>query len=252
MTNLFEDDNNSSKFDPNKNYLEELVGTDKKFKSAEDLAKGKAIADEYITTLERQKDELTRDFLALREQRNSEATLKDLIDRLDQQQHASRDNTNNSNDVNNPPPIDLKQIEDLLSSKISERETARRQEENFNLVKAKLQERLGPNFASVLRQEIEGLGLDEETFNAMARTNPKVVLKTLGLDQQPQTENFQSPPRNNIRMNTDKAQKRTYSYYENMRKENPKLYYDPKTTVQMHNDAIELGDAFKDGSWHND
>jgi hypothetical protein len=29
-----------------------------------------------------------------------------------------------------------------------------------------------------------------------------------------------------------------------MKKTNPKLYLDPKIAVQMHNDAIELGDAF--------
>jgi hypothetical protein len=43
-----------------------------------------------------------------------------------------------------------------------------------------------------------------------------------------------------------KSDKRTYSYYENMRKTNPNLYLDPKISIQMDKDAQALGEAFFD------
>jgi hypothetical protein len=36
-----------------------------------------------------------------------------------------------------------------------------------------------------------------------------------------------------------------------MRKEQPTLYHDSKTQLQMIRDADELGDEFKDGDWRD-
>ena len=48
----------------------------------------------------------------------------------------------------------------------------------------------------------------------------------------------------------EKAQrKRTWSYYEKIRKDDPARYRDPKTHSQMFQDAIALGDAFADGDF---
>lgn len=40
---------------------------------------------------------------------------------------------------------------------------------------------------------------------------------------------------------------RTESYYKQLKKDNPKIYLDPKFAVQMHNDAQALGEAYFDG-----
>jgi hypothetical protein len=48
----------------------------------------------------------------------------------------------------------------------------------------------------------------------------------------------------------EKAQRaRTWSFYEKLRKENPHLYRTTKTHEQMVQDAMALGDAFKDGDY---
>ena len=48
----------------------------------------------------------------------------------------------------------------------------------------------------------------------------------------------------------DQAQKgRTWSFYEKLRKENPNLYRTAKTHEQMVQDAMALGDDFKDGNY---
>jgi hypothetical protein len=45
---------------------------------------------------------------------------------------------------------------------------------------------------------------------------------------------------------------RTWSYYENMKKDDPKKYWNAKTQAQMHNDAIALQDNFIDGDFLNE
>jgi len=68
--------------DPSKNYLAELVGEGKKFKTQEDLARGKAESDAYIKILEKRSDELRNDYLKLRDDYSSRAKLEEVVDQL--------------------------------------------------------------------------------------------------------------------------------------------------------------------------
>jgi hypothetical protein len=237
--------------DPQKNYLEELVGEGKKFKTVEDLARGKAESDLFIQHKNREFDSLAKDYLALREEYNTGPKLQELIDRLAQQQQlASSDHTPANEDTK--PVMDSKEMESLISSKIQEHETSRKQEANFNLVREKLKERFGNNYKDTFRTQIEELGLTENFVNQLAREQPRVFIRTFGLDAPINTENFQTPPKSNQRSDSFAprgAEKRTWAYYQKMKKDQPKLYLEPKTQVQMHQDAISLGDEFTDGDW---
>jgi len=73
------------------------------------------------------------------------------------------------------------------------------------------------------------------------------------LDTPVQRENFQSPPRSDNRTGSFTPQgpkERTWAYYQELKKTNPKVYYDPKTQVQMHHDAVALEEKFKDGDFN--
>lgn len=251
MNDTLLDQSNTVQTDPNKNYLEELVGEGKKFKTPEDLARGKYEADQMISHKNQQFDQLREDYLKLREEYTSRAKLEDLVDQLAQRQLASSEsNTQNTNEASKPS-IDPKEIESLVSSKIQEFELSKKQTENFNQVRSRLSERYGNNYQSVLKEQIEQLGLTEMFVNDLARNHPQVLYKTLGLDQPKSSEQFQAPPRSQRNDSfAPSTQKRTWSYYQKMRKENPKLWLDNKTQTQMLKDRVELGDAFEDGSWH--
>jgi len=147
------------------------------------------------------------------------------------------------------PEYDPKQIESLVSQKLVEHETVKKQTENFNLVRNKLTERFGENYQPSLTKQMQDLGLTKEFVDELARNHPKVLFKTLGLDQEPQREPFQAPTRTQQAFAPTGEKKRTWSFYQQMRRENPKLYHDPKTVVQMHNDAIRLGEDFEDGDY---
>lgn len=239
--------------DPNKNYLEDLVGDGKKFKDVEALAKGKYMSDTYIPVLERQLDELRGDYNKLREEYNAGPKLQELLDQITNKQQLA-DNTPQINDGvdTKVPAYDPKEIESLVSSKILEHENTKKQQDNYNQIRTKLLERFGENYKNVLKEQSENLGLTDEFVNDLARKHPSVFLKTFGLDKAPQGENFQSPPNSSARSDSFSPQttKRTWSYYQKMKKENPDLYRNPKTQVQMHHDAISLGREFEDGDWN--
>lgn len=247
---LLDGPQNEPQIDPNKDYLTELVGDNKKFKTQQDLAKGKYESDLYIKTLEKKQDELRTDYLKLREDYNARAKLEELIGQLEARSQ-SPDSTTPKAEVKDKPVIDPKEIESLVSNKIQEYELTRKQQQNFSIVRDRLKERFGDNYQTALKQQIENLGLTEEDVNQLAKKSPNAFFKTIGIDQPQQAPAFQPPFQSSQRTNfaPTGAKKRTWSYYQEMKKTNPKAYYDSKTNVQMHNDYIELGKEFEDGDF---
>lgn len=249
MEDLFADTEDHS-FDDTKNYYEELVGEGKKFKDNEALAKGKAYSDKMIEVMKPRFDELRTDYLKLKEELSARASMQELIDQINQQKKTPVDDTHNNQ--LKTPDLDPKKIEDIVSSKILEAENSRKEEANFKSVMGKLQEKFGSNYQNYLKQQSEQLGLDQSTVNELARKSPNAFIRTFGLDAQ-QTEQFQSPPRSSGRADSfvpQGTEKRTWSYYQNLKKTNPSLYHDPKITNQMARDYELLGEAFKDGDFY--
>jgi hypothetical protein len=238
-------DDQIEEFDATKNYLEELVGENKKFKDTEALAKGKYQSDLFVKTLTRQMDELRADHQRLQAEYNARAKLEEVLEKLTSKDSMNSAETHNANDMNTKPSIDPKEIETLVSSKLQEYDLTKKQQDNLNLVKAKLQERYGENYKRLFAKDIERLGLTDEYVNSTAKTYPQAIIALIPSKQA--EDNFQTPPQNNLRAASfapRKGEVRNMAFYQKMRKEDPARYRDPKTTVQMHKDAIALGEAF--------
>lgn len=238
--------------DPSKDYLTELVGDGKKFKDQAALARGKYEADQYIEILKREKDAMRSEYLKLRDENMTKANLQEIIDQIKKERLTSSDTTT-AKEVDEQPKVNPEEIETLIERKMEARESAKKQSENFSLVQKKLKEQWGTNYASVLKQQTESLGLDDEFVNQLAKTNPNVLFKTLGFDQQTKDNLFQTPPRSNQRSDNFAprgAEKRTWSYYQDLMKKDPNLRFDRQLSVQMQRDAIEMGEAFRDGDYY--
>ena len=246
-------DQSDQGIDPTKDYLSELVGEGKKFKDTAELARGKAESDLYIDTLIRGRDQLREDYMKLRDEYTQRAKLEDLINQLSSQknQDGASDEHLNAKQPDNKPSFDPTQLDSLVSNKILEYENSKKQTENYRMVESKLQERYGESYKAILANQIRDLGISADRVNEMARKEPQLLIRALGLDQPVQTEGFQAPPRSTTRTDgfAPKVEKRTWSYYEKMRNEKPKEYWDPKTQVQMHRDHASLGKLFEDGNF---
>ena len=259
--NLLDDTNQGDQvqIDENKDYFAELTAPGAKFdltkydgdpmKAAAAIAKGKWHADATLEHRNKSYDELRNDWMKLREEYNAGPKLKEYLDQLV------------NNKTQNEPqhtPVEEKQpvqesidIEKLLEQKLTAREQQKKEEANYKLVEAKLTEHYGPQFASVLKQQVDQLGLDKDFVNDLARKHPAVLFRTLGLEGQKTGDTFQSPPTSSQRRDPfAPTTKRTNAYYQKLRKENPVLYRSPKIQDQMLKDAIELGSAFEDGDWN--
>lgn len=236
--------------DPNKNYLEELVGDGKKFPTNEELAKGKWHADQTIEVYKRRMDELRTDYLKEREQNITRAQLEEVIDRLSKKQLASSE-LPSANEDTMTPAHDPKQLESLIETNFQRLKAKDLEDSNYNTVKEKLQERYGANYKTVLANQMTDLGLTAEEMESMARKHPAVFAKTFGLDQPKSQESFQPPMRSSIQgFAPTGAKQRTWAWYQELKKTQPRVYHDPKTQQQMMDDYTALGDKFEDGNYH--
>lgn len=243
--NLLNADDQVIELDENKDYFAELVGEGKKFKDEKALAKAKAYSDAHIATLERQNEEYRQMALKNYETANAGAKLQELLDKLEatQQQLTSRE-TNPSSNEDTQPALKLDEVESLVSSKIQQHERTRTEQENFKLVEAKLKERHGNNYKSVLKQQSEALGLSDDDVNLMARRNPNLFVKTFDLNVAPQGTSFSTPPKGSPAFTPKGPEKRGWSYYVELKKKDPKAWLDKKTAIQMEKDAQALGEEF--------
>lgn len=259
--NLLDDTNQNDQIqiDENKDYFAELTAPGGKFdlskydndpmKAAAAIAKGKWHADATLEHRNKSYDELRSDWMKLREEYNAGPKLKEYLDQLVNQK--PQNEPQHTQVEEKQPVLESIDIEKLLEQKLTAREQQRKEEANYKLVEAKLTEHYGPQFASVLKQQVDQLGLDKDFVNDLARKHPAVLFRTLGIEGQKTGDTFQSPPTSSQRKDPfAPTTKRTNAYYQKLRKENPVLYRSPKIQDQMLKDAIELGEAFEDGDWN--
>lgn len=250
---LLQSNDDHIEIDENKDYLSELVGDGKKFKDFKDLAKGKYYADRQIEIQNRRIDQLRDDFIKERNDNIAKAKLQEYVDRLQTLQTPPSNDTPPANGNQEKPAINMDEIKSLMSNQIQEYESNKRQQDNFNQVQTKLVERYGKNYSTALGEQLQTLGMTAKQIDDLAKQTPQAAMRILGLDRQPQQENFQSPPHSSQR--NDKfapqgAKKRTWSYYQELKKANPTLYLDRKIANQMVQDAAELGEEFNDGDFY--
>jgi hypothetical protein len=234
--------------DPNEKYYEKLVGPEAKFKDQEALAKGKWYSDQMIEIQNKRMDQMREQILKQDAELKAAKRLEDILDQLDTK--ASTPIEEPKVDVrDNRPAISPEDIDERVAKKIAESKAADRARENFNTVMSKLKERYGTNYRDVLVEKTEELGLTADDINALARKSPSAFFRTMGLDQMPTLPPNQSPPRTTSQFAPMSAPKKTWTYYQQMFKKDPKLYYDAKVTNEMVQSMTELGDAFKDGDF---
>ncbi len=248
--NLFEVDPTLPALDPSKDYFSELVGEGKKFKDEKALARGKYEADQTIEHFKKIQDEMRKDLLEAQAREKAGATLQEIYDRLDKSQKTNSEHTSSTQNVNtNPTSLTPDEVKNLSRKEYLQLMAEQKEKENFDKVQVKLRERLGPNFQTTLNEQREALGLTTDEINAMAKRSPEVFFRTFGLNQQQQQDNFNAPPRNTQRSDSfaPRTEKRTWSWYQELKKKDPKAYWDPKTVTQRLRDAQDLGPAFDDG-----
>jgi|DEB0MinimDraft_3_1074331.scaffolds.fasta_scaffold01585_7 hypothetical protein len=232
-------------------FFDTLVGEGKKFKDPEELAKGKWESDNYIQTLEKKLDEFRKEL-------DQRETAKEIADRLNAQlanqapsnegSHQTPNENGGGNDDLTTQKMEGLSKEELLKL-LDERDRMSKAQQNRLEVSRTLSEKVGATAPKWLEDKARELGVTKEYLQQQAEVSPKVFYNLVGLNQSaPKGGTGFVPPQSsfNTQALDSGTQVRNNSYYEKIFKENPKMRFDPKLTVQMHKDAQKMGASFFD------
>ena len=229
------------------NPREALVGEGKKFKTDDDLARGKLHSDLYI---ERQKIELA----------NEQARSKALEAELEQLRHRGKealeavnrnvqdpDQANTSNEKA-PKMFTQEDVQKIVKETIlSDREVEARRK-NVDSVKEALQQTWGADYAKKLEEAANEFGGKEE-IGRMAETNPKALLKLIGVNQNQTTDtksnNLFTPTTSTVRPTIGGGPEvKGAAYYSKKRKEMGNAYFTPQAFSERLEAMTKLGNDF--------
>lgn len=222
----------------------DLVGEDKKFKTPEDLARGKQEADRVIKDREREASELRQ-------------ALKDAETARDLALQAAATRTPQSERPPAEPqpaaPAPNLTDEDLAARirAITENDsTKQREQRNAQEVTDKLIEIYGTEAKAneVVNAKARELGVPVSFFLDTAKQSPKAFYVQLGVDVKAQpTPNAPHSDVSAVALGDTRtgAKPGTYAWYEEIRKnEGNTVYFSPKIQNQLMKDAREKGEAF--------
>ncbi len=232
-------DANNDPFKTNEqvNYLEELVGEGKKFASVDDLAKGKWHSDTMIETLK-------AEVAALKEQAANGANVNTLLEEIRKLKGEPDDNGGQPpvQSQSNPPP--QTNIEELVLSTLDKAKQAEQVKNNKNAVISKLNEVWGADAGKNLQKTASQLGVSVDYLNDVAQQSPQAFFKLTGLDTNRSAPGSATVPTSTVNLGGSNSNVRDAKFYRELKQSNPKLYNESKTKVQMHRDALALGEAF--------
>ena len=255
-SDLFSNTNNETtnvEFNPQEDYTAVLVGEGKKYKDQNALAFSRLKADEHIARLEREQNEL-------RQELDKRLALEQLIEKIeskanqtppkqvDEQGMAPQTVSHNQNDSNNKGEnaMSKQDIATMVQEMLSQETSKITQEQNVSKVQEELKKVWGNSYSSTLTKKQEELGLSKEFLSSVAAKSPEAFLKLVGARDKPSNSIDVAPPRSSVGSSNHQnvGNEKNYAYYRKMQKENPRLYYSPKVQLEMHNDALRLGENF--------
>lgn len=240
MDELFQEINESETvtIDQNADYLAELVGEGKKFKTAHDLARGKAEADRYIELLKKQNEELKKEVNT----RTSLDSFKTALEEL--RKPAEVESQPLSTPDSQAPKFDESSIEAIVETLLQKKEIQRAQETNAQKVSRVLEENFGSNAQAILNQKAREVGMSLSDLKEISLRSPQAFFRLVGAQEGAQRpERTGAVPSSSVNLDSPSqiSPVRGRSYYERMKREQPTLYNDPKTTSAMIQDMARLG-----------
>ncbi len=223
--------------------IEDFVGEGKKYKTLADVAKALVTKDNFIEQLKGE-NKLTR--TAQEKLQDELKTRKTLQEFLDQMNSTSKDSQAPAKEPNNEEEsgeFTTESIKQIVEQTLTERTVAQREQDNLEFVKQNLVNSFGARYETKLRERTQELGMTEQDLTAMAMKTPKAFL-TLVLPASAVRASLFTPPSSSVNSESFKPRSgaKTWSYYENIRKTDPKRYFSPQMHNEMMGQLSSLGD----------
>lgn len=230
---------------PQDSFVAKLVeAKGENWKDPEVLAKGKLEADNYISELERQLNQM-------REDMSKQDYAKSLLDQL--QNKAAEPTTaktampNNNNggttDGNTNPNLSEDDLKSLVEQTLTAREQENTVKQNLAVVDQELEKSFGTDAKAVIQKKAEELGMSLQRMQDIAAESPTAFFALIGEPK----KSFNPLVQGSVRtegVNMQVSTERDWSYYQKLRRENRNLYYTPKIQRQLMDDKMRLGEKF--------
>lgn len=227
--------------DEDKDYVSELVGEGKKFKSIEDLAKGKYHSDVTIQTMKQQLDELKKEL-------GTRTSLEAFLDQMKAEKGGQ---------VETPPPstpqggqqgneLDDSSLEAKLAELLEKKEAAKKAESNIDRVTRVMREQFGDQAGQVINHKAKELGMTPKRLQELAQEAPDAFFRLTGVSEAPQGSSPSVPVSaiNSFGGTVKNVGIKNHAYFENLKRTNPKAYFDQKTTTEMIQARARLGSKY--------
>ena len=163
--------------------LSALVGPDKKFKTVDDLAKGKTESDAYIEQLKGEAVEL-RAIVDRKEQ--SDAVLTELRNEVARLKQGSKDSAQPSRE-NTTPGLSEADVKNLVERHLTDAEKGRTVAQNINRANDEMIVRFGTKEKAVdaVRVKAAELAISVDKLRDVAAESPSAFLQLMGASGQP-------------------------------------------------------------------
>jgi len=214
------------------NAFETLVGEDKKFKDPEALAKAKLQSDAFIEQLKHENAEL-------REATQKAMTLEEIKTMITSQFKPAQDpQTPNGQPPATPPApkVNDSDLENLVASLLEKKESERRAKTNQEKVTEVLRTKYGTDAQMILNQKAKELNLPLEYLSKVANDSPTAFFRLIGAE-----ESVSQPPVGASPRSTQTApvvSNDLEAYWSNMKKNNPREYFNQENTMKRYKDAM--------------
>ena len=173
-------------------FMAELVGEDKKYKTVEEAVRALAHANHHISTLEGETH-------TLREQVSQSKTIEDVMARLASNQSPESKDTGSSDPEHKEPKQDGEDVEATVKRLLEQQQSAQSANSNKQSVIDAMTKQFGTKAGEIWDSVEKELGVDLEQMSA---SSPSAVLKLLGVT------GSQAPEQSGSSFNGDAAKPR--------------------------------------------
>jgi hypothetical protein len=225
------------------NPLAVLVGEDKKFKSLEDLAKGKLAADKHIEQLEGELAQIRAQMAEVEEEASKSKTVSDLVDAVKKA---------NKPDAEGNQPVSEQQLKEMVAQIMDGRTEAQTRASNYQAANQSVLDKFNGDVEAArtyMAERGKQLGMNTEQLKTLGETSPSAFKQLMEVQPSTGSPAVTSLPNevNRNQGNTDVIDgHHTKAYYDRLKAElGPAKYWnDPQVQADYFKDAMALGDRF--------
>lgn len=224
--------------------LSQLVGEGKKFKSVDELARGKLESDKFIEQLKAEQAELRNEYKRLEEQVAKGRTLEDVL----KQVNAQRTEGGNQPDQQFSQE-DIAKLVDQRLSEATKNQTRRANQEEAQASVLKYVQGDEVKAREFVQAEARRLGMTTEALRDIGAQSPEAFRRLVGINQS--RPPVSGPNLRNV-VNSDGGDntgtERDSAYYAKLRKELGPRFWDASVQQQRFKDVQRLGERFYRGN----